>query len=156
MQSEPNDARARRRQQRLTDAEENQKDLDVLRCHWAKTTDHRCQILGTRGFSLLDEQGILREAWYCEPHRERSEGLHSDVLEDYSVFLTWLGEVNHANPHTQWNDLPELIWDRLHGRAPSAGIAVNFNQQGIPPSTSKRVTRAEKIEIAAKLTPILP
>ena len=121
-------------------------DLDhPQQCHWAESTPRRCQMLGTMGHG--DEHG---GTWYCTLHYFEHVGQHRPELQSFEALLPWLMATARDYPDTQWNDDPQHIWERLHGRAATTATY----QPARPPAGDGEIpTREELDKILSRLKP---
>lgn len=115
------------------------------RCHWAKDTPRRCQMLGTMGYG--DGKGGM---WFCTLHYFESHGQHRLELQSFEALLPWLLQVGRQYPGCQWNEDPQLIWERLHGRADGPKP---YQQPRPAPGDGEIPTREELDKILSRLKP---
>ena len=94
------------------------KDPYPQRCHWAKNTPHRCQMLGTMGAGReAHHPGGETGTWYCSLHNWEAQGQRQIELKSYDALQAWMARMAREYPQCQWNDDPQIIWLRLHGNA---------------------------------------
>mgnify|MGYP003394131024 FL=1 len=103
------------------DTDNGVQDPYPQQCHWRKNTpwtpggDHRCQMLGTMGYGHeTTTPGGETGTWFCDIHYFARQSTPPE-LESFEALLVWLHKTTLAYPASQWNDDPQLIWERLHG-----------------------------------------
>lgn len=128
-----------------------QPDEHLQHCHWAKETDHRCQMLGTMGAGRESNRpGGETGTWYCLLHYFESHSHHRPELKSFDALLPWLMETARDYPESQWNDDPQRIWFRLRGEAKDAAVYEPYH----PPAGDGEIpTREELNKILSRLKP---
>lgn len=123
----------------------SREDEHPQRCHWAKNTPHRCQMLGTMGLS--DSKGGV---WFCSLHYWENHGQHQIELKSFDALQAWLARTTRDYPDTQWNDDPQRIWFRLHGKATTPATYEPYRPE---PGDGEIPTREELNKILSRLKP---
>lgn len=120
---------------------------DWHRCHFAKNTYHRCQMLGTIGHGGEAEKD---HQWFCSLHYDEAHGHRRPELKSFELLQVWMARMARDYPQTQWNDDPQRVWERLHGVHDTQAV---YAPDQPPDGDGEIPTREELDKILSRLKP---